>query len=77
MLRSECIIGAKIKLTSGGFIPTRSFPMVGSEYECEGTLECTFDDYQQTRVLWDNGRSNTLRTAYFTPVKSKQYKSIW
>jgi hypothetical protein len=50
-------IGDRVYYISGSYTLGRSNPLKGSSYECQGTV--VHSDGFITRVLWDNGISNS------------------
>jgi len=74
----EFELGKKVKLVRGhGFIPTPSYPVVGSQYECEGEIISQSDNNKRITVNWDNGRRLTANTVCFLITEAVPYKSIW
>lgn len=52
-------------------------PMIGTTYECEGTIIERFaDDQRHCDVKWDNGASNIWILSKLKTI-NESYNSIW
>ena len=54
---SDFNVGDRVVYVSGRHGTMKSNPLVGSKYECEGTID--YSDRVHTNVLWDNGTHNS------------------
>lgn len=74
LTKEEVRIGDRVKLSSdSGFRPTPSFPMVGSKYECTGTITrvgLTLSN-DSVEVQWDNGAANVFSVRFLERVAGK------
>lgn len=76
--------GMRVKLIENemqGYDLGCSNPVVGSEWECEGTVDTINLDEMTAIVEWDNGYMNMYIDGDLTPAKSTtaegNFASIW
>ena len=64
-------VGDRVMLTDTNINPTVSHPIVGSEYECMGTVGAVFNQAGLVRVHWVSGRVSLYEHRSLSLYKAK------
>ena len=73
-MSNKFVNGDRVILVGKELIPTKDWPVWGSEYSCVGTINGIGNGYSY--IYWDNGRKRTIDDSYLRHFTGREEDSL-